>query len=31
MEDMVRTLQSLKCFGAEQPMGVGDDSDAHRL
>jgi hypothetical protein len=22
MEDMVRTLQSLKCFGAEQPMGV---------
>lgn len=31
MEDMVRTLQSLKSFGAEQPMGVGDDSDAHRL
>ena len=31
MENMVRALQSLKCFGAEQPMGVGDDSDAHRL
>jgi hypothetical protein len=31
MEDMVRTLQSLNCLGAEQPMCVGDHSDAHRL
>ena len=29
MEDVVRTLQPLECFGAEQPMSVGDDSDAH--